>query len=329
MKIRAMIVDESKSSIRKLSEILESDHSFDVVCTLSNEKEVSNMVGWLSPDVVLMQIALCKRGEKEIFDYLLKKRIPLVLTGHEKDLVDEDFIELLEKGAMDFLSLPGEKNDFIRRVKSASMAKPRPIIGSITPLSVYFPGNVRLRKIIVIASSTGGPNALRQIIPKIPKNFPGAIIIVQHIGKGFTGALAKSLDMLSEIRVKEAEDGDTLTIGAAFIAPHGYHLQIEDSVIVLKSGKPLHGVIPAADITMKSVSKVYGNDVIGVILTGMGKDGAKGVEEIKNNKGRTIVQDKETSAIFGMPYAALMTGKVDKVVGIDRIPEVLLKEVTG
>jgi two-component system chemotaxis response regulator CheB len=80
---------------------------------------------------------------------------------------------------------------------------------------------------------------------------------------------------------------------------------------------------------MKSVSKVYGNDVIGVILTGMGKDGAKGVEEIKNNKGRTIVQDKETSAIFGMPYAALMTGKVDKVVGIDRIPEVLLKEVTG
>jgi two-component system chemotaxis response regulator CheB len=329
MKIRAMIVDESESSIRKLSEILESAHSIEVVCTLSDEKGISEMVGWLSPDVVLMQVAQCKRGDNEIFDFLLEKRIPLVLTGNEKDIVEEDLIELLEKGAIDFLSLPGEKRDFIRRVKSASMAKPRPIIGSITPLSVYFPGNVKLRKIVVIASSTGGPQALRQIIPKIPKNFPGALIIVQHMSKGFTGPLAKSLDSLSAIKVKEAEDGDPITIGAAFIAPHGYHLEIEDSMIVLKSGKPLHGVIPAADITMKSVIKSYGNDVVGVILTGMGKDGAKGIEEIKNKKGRTIVQDKESSVIFGMPQAALMTGKVDKVVGVDRIPEVLIKEVAG
>jgi two-component system chemotaxis response regulator CheB len=324
-----MIVDESENSIRKFSEILESTNSIEVVGTLSSEKEIFEMVGWLSPDVVLMQVALCKRGDNEIFDFLLKKRIPLILIGNENDIVEEDLLELLEKGAIDFLSLPGEKKDVLRRVKGASMAKPRPLIGSITPLNVYFPWNLKLKKIVVIASSTGGPQALRQIIPKIPKNFPGAIIIVQHISKGFTRPLAERLDKVSEITVKEAEDQENLEKGVAYIAPYGVHLGIKDSKIALKEGKRIQGVIPSADYTMKSVAKKFDADSVGVVLTGMGKDGANGIEEIKRKKGRVIVQDRASSVIFGMPKAALMTGSVDKVVGLDRITEVLVKEATG
>jgi two-component system chemotaxis response regulator CheB len=179
MKIRAMIVDESDSSRRDFSEILESNHSIEVVCKLSDEKEISEMVGWISPDVLLMKVALCKRWGFAIFDFLLKEKIPLILTGDEGDVEDDDLIELLEKGAIDFLSLPGEKKDFIRRVKGAAMAKPRVLSGRLTPTKVYFPEGSGLRKIVVMASSTGGPQALRQIIPKLPGNFPGAIIIIK------------------------------------------------------------------------------------------------------------------------------------------------------
>jgi two-component system chemotaxis response regulator CheB len=149
------------------------------------------------------------------------------------------------------------------------------------------------------------------------------------MSKGFIRPFAERLDKVSEITVKEAEDQEKLKKGVAYLAPSGLHLVIEDSKIALKEGKRIHGVIPSADYTMKSVAKKFGVDSVGVVLTGMGKDGAKGIEEIKRKKGRVIVQGRGSSVIFGMPKTALMTGIVDKVVELDRIPEALVKEASG
>lgn len=331
MKIRAMIIDESENSRQKLSEILESDHSIEVVCKLGDEDGAAEMVGWMSPDVVLIKVDICKKGGVEFFDSILKKKIPMIVIGNGKDRCDE-LIDLLEKGAVDFLAWPNNKpnsKDVIKKVKNASKARPLQLKERLSAIRVKFPDGTGLKKVVVIASSMGGPQAVRQIIPKMPKNFPAAIIIVQHMSKGFTESLAKSLDRISEITVKEAVDKESLAKGVAYIAPQGYHLYIEDAKILLRKGSPINGVIPSADCAMKSAAESYGPDSIGVVLTGMGKDGAKGIEEIKKAGGRTIAQDRNTSVVFGMPQAALMTRNIDKVVELERIPEVLIQEVSS
>ncbi len=229
---------------------------------------------------------------------------------------------------MDFLVIPSEIEEAILKVKNAAKARPIDIKDRLSAIKVKFPTVKGLGKGVVIASSTGGPQALKQIIPKLPSNFPGVIIIIQHIGKGFTSSLAKSLDGISLLRVKEAEDQEPLMRSVVYVAPYGHHLHVENNRFILKEGVPLNGVIPSADIAMKSVSECFGSESIGVILTGMGRDGTAGIVEIKKKKGRIIVQDRSTSVVFGMPEAALKTGVVDKVVEIEGLAEVLAKEAT-
>jgi two-component system chemotaxis response regulator CheB len=327
MKIRAMIVDPSEESRMRLSEMLESSYSIEVVCKLGAEKQTAEMVGWISPDVVLVDVSICKKDSFKLFDFLMRKKIPILVICNKKNAWN-DLASLLERGAIDVIFIPGDKKEIIKKVRTAAMARPLDIKERLTAINARFHGILGLQSVVVIASSTGGPQALRRIIPKLPKGFPCAIIIVQHMGKGFTRPFAERLDKVSEITVKEAEDQEKLKKGVAYIAPNGFHLEIEDSRIALKEGKPINGVMPSADYTMKSVAKTYGADSVGVVLTGMGRDGAKGIKEIKRKKGRVIAQDRESSVIFGMPKAALMTGNVDKVLELEKIPEALVKEAS-
>ena len=327
MKIRAMIIDEAEDSRRRLSEILESEHSIEVVCKLGDEAGIGEMAGWVAPDVILIKVGMCKKGGPALFDAVLKKKTPLIVMGNGREDECTQLVELLGKGAVDFLILPGGKKEIVEKVKNAAMATPVDLKDRLSVIKFRFPKPAELRKLIVIASSTGGPQALRRIIPRIPKNLPAAIIIVQHMGRGFTAQLAKSLGKISDIKVKEAQDGEPLVKGVAYVAPYGLHLFVEDGKITLKEGPPKHGVTPSADYAMKSAAEAYGMDSIGVVLTGMGKDGAIGIKEIKNAGGRTIVQDRKTSVVFRMPQEALKTGRVDKVVELERISEVLVQEV--
>ncbi|NLJ79163.1 MAG: chemotaxis protein CheB [Tissierellia bacterium] len=185
--------------------------------------------------------------------------------------------------------------------------------------------------IIALGISTGGPKALQDILPLLPRNINGSIVIVQHMPSGFTKFLSDRLNVLSQIEVKEGEEGDVLQRGYCYIAPGGYHMRVEHAdngyVIRLNKEKPIKGLRPAVDILMESVARLDNLNKVGIIMTGMGSDGAKGIIEIKKSNGYTMAQDEESSTIFGMPKLAIETGYVDKIVALGDIPNEIMNIV--
>ena len=193
-----------------------------------------------------------------------------------------------------------------------------------------------LKKVVAIGISTGGPNAISHFLPKLPADFAAGILIVQHMPEGFTEMFANRLNQVCNIRVKEAKEGDQLTAGTALIAPGNKHLKVarfgRDGVAVLSSSPPVNGHRPSVDVLFDSVSQEYGSDTIGVIMTGMGEDGARGLGRIKDSGGHTIAQDEESCVVYGMPKAAVERGHVQEVVSLDAMPDrltALLKEVNA
>jgi two-component system chemotaxis response regulator CheB len=182
-----------------------------------------------------------------------------------------------------------------------------------------------VQRMVAIAASTGGPSALAEVLRGLPAGSPIGIVIVQHVAEGFSAGLAESLDRGSQISVREAQDGDDIKLGYAFLAPTGFHMVVKACAtgnrIVLDKAPPVSGHRPSADVLFTSVAETYGHNSIGVILTGMGSDGASGIVAIKNAGGRTIVQDKESCVVFGMPKAAIETGVVDEILPLDSIGE--------
>jgi len=184
-------------------------------------------------------------------------------------------------------------------------------------------------RIVAIGASTGGPRALQEVITNLSDDIPCGIVIVQHMPPGFTKSLAERLNSLSSVTVTEAQHNDIVRPGLVFIAPGGYHLLIAreggNIVVKLNQDPPVGGHRPAVDPMMESVAHIFGSKAIGVILTGMGNDGAKGIQAIKRQNGRTIAEDQSTAVVFGMPKAAIEMGVVDKVVPITNVADEILK----
>lgn len=190
----------------------------------------------------------------------------------------------------------------------------------------------KLKKLVVIATSTGGPKALHQVIPRFPADLDAGILVVQHMPPGFTKSLAERLDALSELRVKEAEHGEKVLAGSVYIAPGDYHLKVRRQLIgsenelwvELDKSRPRGGLRPAADIMLKSVAEEFWSHIICVIMTGMGSDGAAALPFIKEKKGIIIAEHQSTCVVYGMPRAAVDTGLVDKIVPLGEITEEVL-----
>ncbi|MCX8094400.1 MAG: CheB methylesterase domain-containing protein, partial [Candidatus Goldbacteria bacterium] len=190
----------------------------------------------------------------------------------------------------------------------------------------------RIKVLVIIAASTGGPRALYEILPKLEKrNFPVSYLIIQHMSFGFTTTLASRLNSISLLNVKEAEDKEEIKAETIYIAPGNFHMEIEnidDKIYISLNQKPaIHSVRPAADMTMTSAAKNFKGEIISVILTGMGKDGASGAEKIKEKGGIVIAQDKESCVIFGMPRNAIEKGVVDIIAPLHKIPDIINSEV--
>lgn len=224
------------------------------------------------------------------------------------------------------LDIDKVKDLLISKIKAAALAKPgRHPAPRLHRARTSF-RRVMGKHIIAIGTSTGGPRALSELLPQLPGDIPAGILIVQHMPPWFTKSLAERLDRSGVIRVKEAEVGDKIEDGQALIAPGDYHLVVKraengERVVDLNQDPPVHAVRPAADITLQSVAANYGSRTLGVILTGMGSDGARGMEAIKEHGGKTIASDEETSIIFGMPKAAIDLGCVDRIAPLHKIPE--------
>ena len=338
-RVKVLVVDDSAFMRKMMKEMLSSDPDIEVIDVARNGAEALEKVNLLSPDVVTMDVEMPVMSGIQAVERIMEENpTPIIMvSAYTVDNASITF-EALDRGALDFVTKPGGpisvrlgdvKEEIIEKVKAVCHVNVKALRMPLKRGKTLkaLPGG--MKKIVVIASSTGGPKALSYIIPRLPKDIKAGILVVQHMPKGFTRPFAERLDKLSEITVKEAVDGESISGSTVYIAPSGFHMKIgEDLVIHLTKDAPMHGVRPAADITMLSASVVSGQSVIGVVLTGMGKDGAFGIREIKNRGGKVIVQDEETSVIFGMPKSAIDTGCVDEILALEHIPEGIVKMIS-
>jgi two-component system, chemotaxis family, protein-glutamate methylesterase/glutaminase len=332
--LKILVVDDSLLMQRVLIDILQSDPQISVVGTARNGEEALAKIPALHPDVITLDVEMpVMNGLTAVRKIMETNPVPVVmisaLTQREAQLT----LKALEFGAVDYvpkpagqisLNMDSVKSELILKVKtaaSANVVQAKPLVyeenHNIEPIRIS-------DKVILIAASTGGPPAVTQVLSRLPSNVP-PILIVQHMPKGVTKLFAESLNQSCKFKVKEAEEGDYIQEGLALIAPGGYHMTVTKAGrISLNQDPPVNYVRPAADVMMNSAAEVYGNNNIGVVLTGMGSDGAKGIKAIKEKGGATIAQDEKTCVIFGMPNMAIQTGCVDVVAPLERIPRAII-----
>lgn len=349
-KIRVLVVDDSAFIRDVIKTILETDLNIEVVGFGADGFEAIEKIKDLKPDVVTLDIDMPRMNGLVAIKHIMEEnpaRI-VVLTG----LTDQEItLDALRLGAIDFLIKPSGSFsrdldkvgcELIEKIKIAanvSLEKigTRKIAAVKKAESISFPALVE--KIIVIGSSTGGPAALEAIVSAFPKDFSAPILVVQHLPEGFTEYLANRLNSISQLNVKIGKTGDVLEAGEIIIAPANYHMTVEKveyevtpkpkKLICLDQDPLILGLRPSVDKTMKSVAKIYGPNAIGVLLTGMGRDGALGLKAIKDNKGKTIAQDEASSIIFGMAKVAISQGYVDIVAALEQIPDEIIKAVNS
>jgi two-component system, chemotaxis family, protein-glutamate methylesterase/glutaminase len=342
-KIRVLVVDDSSFVQKALLRIFDADPEIEVAGVAGSGKEAVEKVLLLKPDVLTLDINMPGMDGLETLRLIMERNpMPVLMLSQFTSEGAELTLKALESGALDFVdkSSTGIMDflDLAREIttKVKSIAGSKPIRIPKQGRSVPAGKGKGLIDVVAIGTSTGGPLALQMLLPKFPSDINFSLLVVQHMPKGFTTPLARRLDTLCDIRVKEAEDNEVLRPGVALIAPAGMHMT------VAKVGNPEFGIQrrilltaepenelhkPSVDVLFNSVAKLYGKRSIGVILTGMGSDGVAGLEAVKNAGGFTIAQDEATSAIFGMPRVAIEKNIVDKILPITSIGEEILQRV--
>lgn len=332
--IKILVVDDSLLMQRVLSDILQSDPQILVIGTARDGEEALQKIPKLHPDVVTLDIEMPRmNGLTAVRKIMETNPVPVImisaLTQREAQLT----LKALEFGAVDYVPKPqGQislnmndvKDELITKVKTAASANVTHAKHEESLKENVFSTEQVSDKVISIAASTGGPPAVSYVLSHLPSNVP-PILVVQHMPKGVTKLFADGLNQSCKFKVKEAEEGDYVQEGLALIAPGGFHMVVtKNGRITLNQDPPVNYVRPAADVMMFSSAEVYGSKNIGVVLTGMGSDGAKGIKTIKDKGGATIAQNQETCVIFGMPNMAIQTGCVDVIAPLDRIPREII-----
>ncbi len=343
-KIKVLVVDDSAIVRKILSEELSKEPDIEIVGTAPDPYVARDKIVKLKPDVVLLDIEMPRMDGLTFLKKLMKYYpLPVIIVSSLTPKGSRAALEALEIGAVEVMCKPGGPysveemvTDLVQKIKAAATVKFLRGQGSVRhankPLSqeISLPKIETTNKIIAIGSSTGGTEALRQILPMFPPGSPG-ILIVQHMPPGFTKAFANRLNEISQIRVKEAEDGDSAIPGLALVAPGNFHMLLRRSgaryFVEIKDGPRVHHQRPSVDVLFNSVAKAAGRNAVGIILTGMGADGAKGLLEMKQAGAKTIAQDEDTCVVFGMPKAAIQLGAADKILPLDQIPIEALKMV--
>ena len=341
-RIKVLIVDDSLFMRAAIAKTLPSDR-FEIVGQAKDGNDALAQIAKLAPDVVTMDFNMPGMNGAETVRAIMQSRpTPVVMfSAHTKQGAKETF-DALAAGAVDFMTKPAGEvsvdlsksaDELTRKLVAAAQSRPRavvpqPVTRASGPIGIPRAGSLGapltltggLPRLCVIAVSTGGPAALSEVIPALPGELRIAIVVVQHMPAGFTGALAERLDAASRVSVREAQQGDRPLAGGVLIAPGDRHLEFDErGMVALTDGPQVNGCRPAADVTMMSAAKVYGRRTLGVVMTGMGKDGAAGALAIKKVEGKTCAQDQLTSVIYGMPKAAVEAGAIDEVLPLSEI----------
>lgn len=335
--IRVLVTDDSPLMCKILTDILNSDPQILVTGVANNGKEALEIVPYLKPNLITMDM------DMPIMDgFEATKRImafhptPILIVSSTVFISGtEKVFEAISHGALDVfdksqLELGGDKKSgevLIAKIKflngirvkykhSPAVKKERSII------DLKVSSEKASDKIVAMAASTGGPQALLEILKRFPADFPCGIVIVQHITSGFLSGLMDWLDKECKIKVKIGEDNEEIQPGVAYLAPEDLQMRVaEGGKISLTNGPPHGGHRPSGDILLESVAKVYGRGGVGVILTGMGRDGANGMKMIKQSFGRTIAQHEKGCVVFGMPSVAIEMNVIDRVLPLEKIAE--------
>lgn len=335
-----LVVDDSAFMRKLIAEMVESSGAFRVVGTANDGIEALQKVRSLKPDIVTLDIEMPRLNGLQALEQIMAEmpRPVVMLSAAGSDLGNEMTLRALERGALEFVRKPsGPVSIDLSAVRvqlmSALEAARAMNMGGVrvpTPATIPVYGSEPQKKspdaatqVVAIASSTGGPRALAEIVPNLPEDLGAAIVIVQHMPGEFTKLLAERLSTLSPLWVAEAMDGKLLRENRVYIAPGGYHMTLTgepgNASIRLDESATMWGVRPAADPLFFSVAERFGRAAIGVVLTGMGRDGAAGLRRIREAGGRAIVQDRESSIIYGMPQAALAAAGADKIAAMTDI----------
>ncbi len=334
--------------MRKLiSEIVDGSDEFRVVGTARNGLDALSQIHSLDPAIVTLDLEMPELDGLQTLGYIMSEtpRPVVILSGASTGNGTDVTIRALELGAVDFvrkpsgpisLDLPVIRERLLGALRAAACVNLRgvPMLGRAgAPRRASGPVAIAgAHTIVAIASSTGGPRALAEVIPKLPRALPAAVLVVQHMPSGFTRSLAARLDVLSPLVVSEAEAGAPVVHGHVYVAPGGRHMRVvmddDGPIIALDDTPPIWGVRPSADPLFRSVAELFGPSVVGVVLTGMGRDGAAGLRAIREAGGTGIVQDAATSIIYGMPQAALAAAGADRIAALPDVAPAITELVT-
>ena len=352
-KIRVLIVDDSASVRMTLSEIIASDPDLEVMATAADPYVAVERIRQEVPDVMFLDIEMPRMDGLTFLRKIMSQRpIPVVICSSLAEAGSDSLMQALEAGAVDVVAKPRvDTTAFLQEsrmricdaAKAAAHAKfrggkkaPPPPVNIeakltadaiLPPFSEARVASVKAKlpetdPIICIGASTGGTEALRDVLDKLPANSP-AIVIVQHMPEKFTNAFARRLNTLCTIEVKEAEDGDVLRPGLALIAPGNQHMVIQRAgsryTVNIVDGPHVSRHRPSVDVMFRSASQVAGRNAMGIILTGMGDDGARGLLEMRQAGSHTIAQDEDSCVVFGMPKEAIQRGAAVKIVPLNRV----------
>lgn len=346
-KISVLVVDDSAFMRRVITDIIESEPQLKVVDTAKNGKEAIEKIRTIGPDVVTMDVEMpVMDGITALKEIMKEKPVPVLMLSSLTQEGADATVKALELGAVDFITKPTSifkmntedmKTHLVDKIRIAAKAKLQsPAISTSvrqksTLVQTMSQGGFGLKKIVAIGTSTGGPRALQEVLPYLPQNLPASILVVQHMPPGFTKSLADRLNNISQIHVKEAEEDDVLLPGHAYIAPGDYHLKVvkigSNYRIRLTKEDPVSGHRPSVDMMMDSLAQLQVSNVMGVIMTGMGSDGARGMKNLKNQNAYNIAQNEETCVVYGMPKSAVNLGCIDEIIPLQEIADKITKVV--
>jgi two-component system chemotaxis response regulator CheB len=328
-----------------LTQILSSDPELEVVGTAGDPFIARDKIKALNPDVLTLDIEMPRMDGLTFLEKLMRGHpMPVIMISSLTSKGADTTLRALGLGAIDFVSKPtldvsngtiDQAEEIVAKVKAAARVKPR--TRSTTPqLSAPLTGKSyqfsTTHKIVAIGASTGGTEALKDLLSPLPADFPG-IVMVQHMPETFTRQFANRLDTLCKIRIKEAQDGDRILPGHALLAPGGHQMAVvrrgAEFAVHVYRGERVNRHLPSVDVLFSSVARSMGKNALGVILTGMGADGARGMLEMKQAGAYNIAQDEASCVVFGMPKEAIALGGADQVVALDQIPDALLRRLAA